>query len=73
VATTASPLPGLLAGGGFFVAPGDVDALTEGLWRLTTDAEAQTRMGAAARDAAARLTWQGAARAAIAAIEDTAR
>ena len=30
VATTASPLPQLLEGGGFFVAPGDVDALVAG-------------------------------------------
>lgn len=73
VATTASPLPGLLAGGGFFVAPGDVDALTDALGQLTTDGEMHRRMGAAARAGAERLTWPGAARAALAALEDTAR
>lgn len=73
VATTASPLPTLLPDGGFFVAPGDVDALTAALERLTDDAALHARMGAAARAGAERLTWRGAARDALAAIEDAAR
>ena len=37
VATTASPLPELLAGGGVFVAPGDEAALRGALARLLDD------------------------------------
>lgn len=73
VATTASPLPALLAGGGYFVAPGDVDALTEGLAALASDPAHRERLGAAARTGAERLTWRGAAQSALAALEDAAR
>ena len=37
VATTESPLPQLLAGGGLFVAPGDLPGLTEALRIMATD------------------------------------
>jgi glycosyltransferase involved in cell wall biosynthesis len=37
VATVESPLPQLLEGGGVFVRPGDVEALTSAMRRLATD------------------------------------
>lgn len=73
VATTASPLPTLLAGGGYFVAPGDVDALTDALGQLVEDTARRAQMGAAAKAGADRLTWRGAAREALAALGDAAR
>jgi glycosyltransferase involved in cell wall biosynthesis len=73
VATTASPLPELLAGGGYFVAPGDVDALTSALATLATDEAARARLGATARTQAARLSWRACARAALDAIQEAAR
>jgi glycosyltransferase involved in cell wall biosynthesis len=73
VATTASPLPGLLAGGGMFVTPGDLDGLTAALLTLTTDEPARAAMGATALARASQLSWQACARAVIAALEDAAR
>ncbi len=73
VATTASPLPDLLDGGGFFVAPGDLDALTDALWTLTTDEPRRAVMGATALARASQLSWQACARSALAALEDAAR
>ena len=73
VATTASPLPDFLHGGGFFVAPGDLDGLTEALWTLTTDEPRRAAMGATALARAAQLSWRACARAALAALEDAAR
>jgi glycosyltransferase involved in cell wall biosynthesis len=73
VATTASPLPGLLAGGGMFVTPGDLDGLTAALLRLTTDETVRAAMGAAALARASQLSWRTCAQAALAALEDAAR
>jgi glycosyltransferase involved in cell wall biosynthesis len=69
VATTASPLPQLLEGGGVFVAPGDVEALLAGMRVLLDDAE-RDRRGRIALERAARLTWRASARATLAALED---
>jgi glycosyltransferase involved in cell wall biosynthesis len=69
VATTASPLPQLLEGGGFFVAPGDVDALVAAM-RTLLDAEERTRRGRVALDRASRLTWRASARDTLAALHD---
>jgi glycosyltransferase involved in cell wall biosynthesis len=48
VATTESPLPELLSGGGFFVRPGDIDALTAGLTTLCEDQTVRSPMGTVA-------------------------
>lgn len=73
VATTASPLPQLLAGGGHFVAPSDLDGLTEALWHLTTDADARATLGATAHVRASALSWGACATQAMAALEEAAR
>ena len=73
VATTASPLPQLLAGGGVFVAPGDLDGLTEALWQLTTDAAAHATLSAAALARASALSWRTCATQAMAALAEAAR
>lgn len=72
VATTASPLPGLLAGGGIFVAPGDPVALTAALIRLLDDEPARRTMGATARARATALSWEAGAQAALSAVREAA-
>jgi glycosyltransferase involved in cell wall biosynthesis len=72
VATTASPLPELLAGGGLFVPPGDDAALTVALRRMAMDAGARDAMAATARARALQLTWQGAAAVALGALREAA-
>lgn len=72
VATTNSPLPELLAGGGHFVEPGDVDALAQAMARLADDPEHHARLGAAALARARALTWSAAARSALGALEEAA-
>ncbi len=72
VATTASPLPQLLEGGGLFVAPGDLAALTGALLRLLTDETTRASLGAQARRRAAALTWTAGAGAALAALREAA-
>lgn len=73
VATTASPLPGLLGNGGLYVTPGDVDALTEALAALAIDDALRARMGATARVQASRLSWTSCARATLDALAEAAR
>jgi len=73
VATTASPLPQRLAGGGLFVAPGDLDGLTDALWRLTTDRPAQTAMGAVALARASALSWGACATQVMDVLDEAAR
>jgi glycosyltransferase involved in cell wall biosynthesis len=72
IATTASPLPQLLKGGGIFVAPGDEAALASALAQMMTDEAARTAMGRRARDGALSLTWESSARAALAALHEAA-
>ena len=69
IATTASPLPQLLEGGGFFIAPGDVDAMTVSM-RVLLDAAERDRRGRIALERAGRLTWRASARATLAALHD---
>lgn len=73
IATTASPLPALLEGGGYFVAPGDVDGLTAALATLTEDAGRRQSMGARALERASSLSWRRCARAALDALAEAAR
>jgi alpha-1,3-rhamnosyl/mannosyltransferase len=70
IATTESPLPELLAGGGLFVVPGDVPALTSALMKMATDRQERDRMAAAAAVAAGQLTWARGARAALEALRE---
>lgn len=73
VATTASPLPQLLEGGGVFVTPGDSAALTGALARLLSDEPARRRMGEQARRRAAALTWESAAQHTLDALREATR
>ena len=70
IATTASPLPQLLAGGGIFVPPGDVDGVAAAM-RIVLDTAERDRLGRAALACAGRLTWRASARATLAALHDT--
>jgi glycosyltransferase involved in cell wall biosynthesis len=69
VATTASPLPQLLEGGGYFVAPGDTTGLLSAM-RTLLDPALRERLGAVALERAARLSWRASARATLAALDD---
>jgi glycosyltransferase involved in cell wall biosynthesis len=57
VATTASPLPQLLEGGGVFVRPGHDGDIADALRLLLADEDRRRVMGAAARRRAAALSW----------------
>jgi glycosyltransferase involved in cell wall biosynthesis len=59
-ATTESPLPELLAGGGIFFDPRGT-GLESALQELLESGELRQRMGQAALEAAGRLTWEAAA------------
>ena len=72
IATRESPLPELLAGGGFFVAPRDENALMSAMRELATNDGLHRRFGQAALEAAKRLTWERSAAAALAAIREAA-
>ncbi len=72
IATTASPLPELLVGGGVFVGPGDLAALTAAMTQLAGDEPARAALGRRARERAAELTWDRCAHAALAAIHEAA-
>ena len=73
IATTASPLPELLDGGGIFVAPGDDVALTEAMRRIATDEAARSAMASIAQSRASALTWTRAATVALDALREAAR
>ena len=72
IATTESPLPELLDGGGFFVRPGDVAATADAMVRLLTEAGLRERVGEHARVQASHLSWGDAARAALDALQHAA-
>lgn len=72
IATTASPLPDLLRGGGIFVPPGEVPAIAAGMRRLLDDETARLTLGHAARHRAAALSWDRCARLVLSAIEEAA-
>ena len=67
VATTESPLPRLLEGGGVFVEPGDVDALVDGMRRVDDPV-----LRSVARQRAHALDWDDTARAVLQVIEEAA-
>ena len=72
IATTESPLPELLAGGGIFVVPGDLAALTDAMRCLAIDPDLRNSLGAVALAQTRRLTWEAGARAALGALEEAA-
>jgi glycosyltransferase involved in cell wall biosynthesis len=72
IATTASPLPEVLAGGGIFVEPGDVGAIAAAMHRLLDDSPERVRMGERGRQCAARLRWDNGARVALDALHEAA-
>ena len=72
IATTQSPLPELLDGGGIFVQPRDRAALVAALRALLGDEPARRAMGDRARERAALLTWTRGATAALGALREAA-
>lgn len=72
VATTASPLPELLEGGGIWVEPRDEHAMTAAMRSFIRDEKLRATMGARAREQASRLSWSAAGQAALAAIHEVA-
>lgn len=72
IATTESPLPRLLEGGGVFVPPGDHQRLAAAIERLATNEEHRQMLGRRARECAAALSWSRGARAALDALEEAA-
>lgn len=72
VATTSSPLPQLLDGGGLFVTPGDVRGLEGAMDTLLTDGTLRRQMGQRALARAAALSWPRSAAVALAALEEAA-
>jgi glycosyltransferase involved in cell wall biosynthesis len=72
IATTESPLPQLLDGGGLFVRPGDLPSLEAAMDRLVADAGLQREMGQRALARASMLSWPRSARVALDALEEAA-
>lgn len=72
IATTASPLPQLLQGGGVFIAPGDQASLADAMYQLMADQPLRTRMGDTARSKATAMNWSSAARATMATLREVA-
>jgi glycosyltransferase involved in cell wall biosynthesis len=70
IATTESPLPELLKGGGLFVPPGDLAALTAAIDTMVSDDDARRAMGRQALERASALSWTHAARVALDALEE---
>jgi len=70
VATTESPLPQLLAGGGLFVVPNDLNGLTAALRTMSTDENGRRRMAQTARARALELSWPRGAKAALSALRE---
>jgi glycosyltransferase involved in cell wall biosynthesis len=72
IATTASPLPELLEGGGIFVRPGDEVALLAALRTMLCDEAARTAMARVARGRASQLSWDRGAATTLAALREAA-
>jgi glycosyltransferase involved in cell wall biosynthesis len=61
VATTASPLPQVLAGAGLFIDPESIEQLEEALREVLSSEPLRTKLADAGLEASARLTWKAAA------------
>jgi glycosyltransferase involved in cell wall biosynthesis len=72
LATTASPLPGLLGAGSLFLDPLDGPAWTQGLADVLSSEPLRERLRTGALEAARRLTWEAAARQLLAVLEEVA-
>jgi len=72
IATTESPLPQLLDGGGIFVAPGDESALGAAMRCLATDESRRRELAEGALVRARALSWTSSARAALGALVEAA-
>lgn len=70
VATTESPLPQLLEGGGLWVRPGDRTALTEAIRELVDHPDRREALGRAALTRARALSWDRTAAATLGAIRE---
>ena len=72
IATTESPLPELLEGGGLFVRPGDELALAAAMRQLADDADLRANLGREAGKHARLLSWNDAAAACLLALREVA-
>jgi glycosyltransferase involved in cell wall biosynthesis len=72
IATTASPLPQLLDGGGIFVPPRDERALADAMRFVMHNEPARRAMGRRALEQARALSWTRSARAALDALREAA-
>jgi alpha-1,3-rhamnosyl/mannosyltransferase len=72
IATTESPLPQLLEGGGIFVAPGDEAALGSAMRRLARDEPHRIALASIALARARALSWTSSAKAALDALAEAA-
>ncbi len=72
IATTESPLPHLLAGGGVFVKPGNEPALADAMSTLWLSQVVRDEMGHRALMQANKLTWDRSARSALESIRNAA-
>jgi glycosyltransferase involved in cell wall biosynthesis len=72
IATTESPLPDLLEGGGIFVRPGNEEDLVSALRTLLQNEPARKRMGEVARQRTRRLSWESSARIAMQTLQEAA-
>jgi len=70
IATTMSPLPQILAGGGIFVDPKDEAGLSRAMRQMLADEAARRTMGDCARERAALLSWQATAQSALGALRE---
>jgi glycosyltransferase involved in cell wall biosynthesis len=71
IATTESPLPGLLGEGGLYIDPRNPSELIDALNRVLTSPDRQDYMRRAGLRAAGRLTWTTAARDLLQLMHDT--
>jgi glycosyltransferase involved in cell wall biosynthesis len=72
IATRESPLPELLAGGGYFVAPGDDVAIHEAMRALVDEPGVRDTLGCRALEQARAMSWERAGRVALDALQEAA-
>mgnify|MGYP001604937546 FL=1 len=72
IATTASPLPELLAGGGIFVAPGNEQELISAMRTMLSDEGARRAMGDRALERSRVLSWNRTADSTLDALREAA-